>query len=48
MVKLMLVGRKTAVIVLGGAHDLSNNISADCEYIRITTNQYRAVAIGGE
>ena len=48
MVKLIPDGRKTPVIVLGGAHDLSDNVPADCEYIRITTNQYRAVAIGGE
>jgi hypothetical protein len=48
MVKLMLDGRKTAVIVLGGAHDLSDNVPVDCEYIHVTTNQYRRVAIGGE
>jgi len=48
MVKLMLDGRKTAVIALGGAHDLSDNVPTNCKYIRLTTNQYRAVAIGGE
>ena len=48
MVKLILGGRMTAVIVLGGGHDLSDNVPAHCEYIRITTEQYRRVAVGGE
>jgi len=32
MVKLIPDGRKTPVIVLGRAHDLSNNVPTDCEY----------------
>jgi len=32
MVTLMLDGRKTAVIVLGGAHDLSDSVPTQCEY----------------
>jgi hypothetical protein len=28
------------VVVLGGSHDLSNNIPNDCEYIRVATKKY--------
>ena len=40
MVSQMVGSRIAAVIVLGGGHDLSDNIPANCEYVRVTTQQY--------
>jgi hypothetical protein len=43
-VKAALDGGPFALIVLGGAHDLSDSVrrvaGGDCEYIRVTTRMY--------
>jgi len=47
-VKLLLDHGGCAVIILGGAHDLSDNIrrlSGRCEYIRVTTRRWREFAV---
>jgi hypothetical protein len=44
-VKLVMKERPVAVIVLGGAHDLTGSIQrlagGNCEYLRVTTKRYR-------
>ncbi len=40
IVKRLLAGGPVAVVVLGGAHDLSDNLPASCEYIRVVTKAY--------
>lgn len=46
IVEALLKGRSVAVVVLGGAHDLSDNVPSDCEYVRLQTNRYREIARG--
>lgn len=41
IVEHLFKGGPVSVIILGGAHDLSNNLSDDSEYIRIETKAYR-------
>lgn len=45
MVRAALDGGPFALVVLGGAHDLSDSVrriaGGDCEYIRVTTKAYR-------
>jgi len=31
------------VVVLDGGHDLSDNVPADCEYVRLATERYSAI-----
>lgn len=40
----LLEGGPVSVVVLGGAHDLSNNLPESCEYIRVQTKQYAQTA----
>ena len=35
--------RTDAVLVLGGAHDLSDNVPEGCQYIRVGTKAYEAM-----
>ena len=45
-VKTVLKEGQVAVIVLGGAHDLTESVrrsAEDCEYLRVTTKRYREV-----
>jgi hypothetical protein len=30
-------------LILGGAHDLSNNVPEGCQYIRVATKQFQAM-----
>jgi len=46
MVKHLLEGGQVTVVVLGGAHDLSNNIPKSCEYVRVKTRRYAEAAEG--
>jgi len=42
IVKRVLAGTaRTQLLVLGGSHDLSDNVPDDCEYIRVAVNAYR-------
>jgi acetylglutamate kinase len=46
MVRL-LAGHELAVIVFGGAHDLSDSVrrlAPEAEYVRVTTRRYHAAA----
>jgi hypothetical protein len=44
IVKNILAKSDSAVLILGGEHDLSDNVPDDCEYIRVTVKAYRAAA----
>lgn len=44
IVEHLLKGGPVSMIVLGGAHDLSDNLPNNCEYIRVATNEYRKLA----
>lgn len=39
---------KGGLLILGGGHDLSDNTSPDCEYLRITTKAYQECRAAGE
>lgn len=41
IVRKLLKAGPLSVVVLGGGHDLSDNVPEDCEYVRIVTKQYR-------
>ena len=41
--KLLKAG-PVAVIILGGEHDLSDNVPTSCEYIQLQTNRHRDAA----
>jgi hypothetical protein len=41
IVRNLLSAGPVAVVVLGGGHDLSDNVPEDCEYVRVVTKQYR-------
>jgi len=43
MVKLVLA-HKQAVVILGGEHDLSDNLPANVEYVRVTLKAYNKAA----
>lgn len=43
-VKLLLDHGPFALVILGGAHDLSDNVPGRCEYIRVTTRQPKVPA----
>jgi hypothetical protein len=51
MVRAALEGGPVAVLVLGGAHDLSGAVRqlapGDCEYLRVTTARYAEFAERG-
>lgn len=40
MVKIVVADAPVSVLILGGAHDLSNNVPDDCQYIRVSTRAY--------
>ena len=44
MVKILLEAAPVTVVVLGGGHDLSNNVPPSCEYVRIKTRRYAEAA----
>ena len=44
MVKNLLAGGPVTIVVLGGAHDLSDNVPKSCEYVRLATKRYMAAA----
>jgi hypothetical protein len=45
IVRRVLAGTaRTELLVLGGAHDLSDNVPDDCEYIRVAVKAYRKVS----
>ena len=50
MVRAALASGRFALIVLGGAHDLSEEVRRQapgrCEYLRVTTRRYREVVSG--
>lgn len=41
IVKHLMKGGPLVVVILGGGHDLSNNLPEDCEYIRVAMKEYR-------
>lgn len=43
IVEHLLKGESVVFVILGGAHDLSNNIPDDCEYIRVATKKYNEI-----
>jgi hypothetical protein len=51
MVRAALKAGPVAVLVLGGAHDLSGAVrrlaGGDCEYLRVTTARYAEFVEGG-
>jgi hypothetical protein len=40
----LLLARKESIIILGGDHDLSDNLSATVEYVRVTLKGYKSAA----
>lgn len=44
IVKNVLAGGPVSVLILSGAHDLSNNVPEGCQYIRVGTKAYEAIA----
>ena len=44
IVEHLMKGGPVSFVVLGGAHDLSDNIPDDCEYIRVATMKYAVLA----
>lgn len=43
IVKNVLTGGPVSVLILGGAHDLSDNVPDGCQYIRVGTKAYSAM-----
>ena len=43
IVKNVLARGPVSLLVLGGAHDLSNNVPKDCQYIRVSTKAFEAM-----
>lgn len=43
IVEHLLKGAPVVFVILGGSHDLSDNVPDDCEYIRVATKKYNAV-----
>jgi hypothetical protein len=39
----MLLSEEMAVVILGGAHDLSDNVPGGCEYVRLTMKRLSAM-----
>jgi len=48
IVRRLLKAGPVAVIVLGGGHDLSDNVPFGCEYIRLQTRRHRDAAAAGK
>lgn len=44
IVEHLLKGGPVSFVVLGGAHDLSDNVPDDCEYIRVATKKYNELS----
>jgi hypothetical protein len=42
--RVLAVPARTELLVLGGFHDLSDNVPDDCEYIRVAVKAYRKVS----
>lgn len=45
IVEHLLNGEHVVFVVLGGAHDLSDNVPDDCEYVRVATKKYSELVI---
>ena len=44
IVKNVLAGGPVSILILGGAHDLSDNVPDGCQYIRVGTKAYQRMA----
>lgn len=44
IVKNVVGGGPVSVLILGGAHDLSDNVPKGCQYIRVGTKAHEAMA----
>lgn len=44
----LLLKQKESVLIMGGAHDLADNLPKDVEYVRVTLKQYEKVIKKGE
>lgn len=42
--KNVVGGGPVSVLILGGAHDLSDNVPKGCQYIRVGTKAHEAMA----
>lgn len=43
IVEHLLKGEPVVFVILGAAHDLSDNVPDDCEYIRVTTKKFKVL-----
>jgi hypothetical protein len=46
IVKNVVSDNPVSVLILGGAHDLSDNVPEGCQYIRVGTKAYQKMAGG--